>query len=82
MFVLSEISTLSQFYNMHNLLSRYMLCLKETGQKNNLCREQARDYLGCRMDKGLMAKEEWPKLGYADISTQTPPVLSSSNQSD
>jgi hypothetical protein len=26
-----------------------------------------KDYLGCRMERNLMAKEEWSKLGYGDL---------------
>ena len=36
----------------------------------SICREQAKDYLGCRMEKGLMAKEEWKKLGFKDSAEQ------------
>jgi hypothetical protein len=25
------------------------------------------DYLGCRMEKNLMGKESWSKLGFADL---------------
>jgi hypothetical protein len=28
------------------------------------------EYLGCRMEKNLMAKESWSKLGYADLETK------------
>lgn len=48
---------------------KYMLCLHENKNKNSLCREQSRDYLACRMEKGLMAQEEWDKLGYSDLET-------------
>jgi hypothetical protein len=36
--------------------------------QNTLCREKARDYFKCRMDKGLMDHEEWNRLGYADMA--------------
>ena len=47
-----------------------MMCLHQTDQSNEACRDQARDYLNCRMEKGLMAKEEWTKLGYADLEAK------------
>jgi len=29
----------------------------------------AKDYFQCRMDRGLMDREEWPKLGYKDLDS-------------
>lgn len=46
-----------------------MMCLKENNNKNNKCRHQSKDYLECRMEKGLMAKEDWNKLGYSDLDS-------------
>ncbi|XP_022904112.1 cytochrome c oxidase assembly protein COX19 [Onthophagus taurus] len=43
---------------------KYMICLKQNDNDNNSCREEAKTYLQCRMDNNLMAKEEWPKLGF------------------
>lgn len=43
---------------------KYMSCLQEHRDNNTLCREEAKSYLGCRMENNLMAKEEWTKLGY------------------
>lgn len=47
---------------------RYMLCLREKGNLNTECRPLAKDYLGCRMDKQLMTREEWNKLGFGDLA--------------
>lgn len=41
-----------------------MACLQNNRDDNSLCRDEAREYLGCRMEHNLMAKEEWTKLGY------------------
>ena len=46
---------------------KYMVCLSENGQKNSACREQSKNYLECRMEKNLMAKEDLSKLGFSDI---------------
>ena len=46
---------------------KYMICLKNNVGKNSECREKSKDYLECRMEKNLMAKEEWSKLGYSDL---------------
>jgi len=46
---------------------RYMICLRENGNQNSECRSLSKDYLDCRMEKQLMLKEDWDKLGFADI---------------
>ncbi|XP_077273369.1 cytochrome c oxidase assembly protein COX19 [Temnothorax americanus] len=45
---------------------RYMRCLVENRSQNTMCRDIAKEYLGCRMDHDLMAREDWSKLGFAD----------------
>ncbi|RWS27822.1 Cytochrome c oxidase assembly protein COX19-like protein [Leptotrombidium deliense] len=37
----------------------YLECLRSCSLNTSECREQAKEYLQCRMDKQLMAKEEW-----------------------
>ena len=49
---------------------KYMVCLSENSHKNSACREQSKDYLECRMEKNLMVKEEWSKLGYSDLDKE------------
>ncbi|XP_012251487.1 cytochrome c oxidase assembly protein COX19 [Athalia rosae] len=44
----------------------YMKCLRENKGINTMCRDVAKEYLTCRMDNDLMAKEEWSKLGFGD----------------
>ena len=46
----------------------YMTCLNENDQLNDKCRDVAQTYFQCRMENGLMAKEDWNKLGYSDSS--------------
>ena len=46
--------------------AKYMLCLMENKNNASECKNESKDYLGCRMDKGLMARESWSRLGYAD----------------
>ena len=50
-----------QFY------AKYMLCMMESKNTASMCRQESKDYLKCRMDKGLMTRESWQKLGYGDI---------------
>ena len=46
---------------------KYMMCLNETKNDASSCRQASKDYLECRMEKGLMEKESWSKLGYSDL---------------
>ena len=50
----------------HNEMVKYMKCLADNRNDNSKCRESSREYLACRMDKGLMAREEWKNLGFDD----------------
>jgi cytochrome c oxidase assembly protein subunit 19 len=52
--------------------AKYMICLVDTHNNASACREASKDYLGCRMEKGLMTKESWQKLGYADLVKEDP----------
>ncbi|XP_008191093.1 cytochrome c oxidase assembly protein COX19 [Tribolium castaneum] len=45
------------------LMINYMKCLNVNNNDNSACRVEARDYLACRMENNLMAREEWKKLG-------------------
>ena len=38
-------------------MQKYMSCLKEHQDKHHFCRDMSKEYLECRMDRDLMAKE-------------------------
>uniref|UniRef100_A0A3P8XME6 Cytochrome c oxidase assembly protein COX19 n=1 Tax=Esox lucius TaxID=8010 RepID=A0A3P8XME6_ESOLU len=46
---------------------KFMRCLKDNSYDNSLCRLQSKEYLECRMDNQLMAKEPLEKLGFKDL---------------
>ncbi|XP_051877013.1 cytochrome c oxidase assembly protein COX19 [Pristis pectinata] len=46
---------------------KFMNCLKESKFDSSVCREQSMEYLKCRMDRQLMAKEPLEKLGFKDL---------------
>lgn len=46
------------------VMVNYMKCLYKNNNDNSACREEAKEYLGCRMDNNLMSKEEWSRLGF------------------
>ena len=49
---------------------KYMVCLHEKKMDASACRQESKDYLGCRMDHGLMARESWNRLGYSDLDNK------------
>ncbi|KAJ8731274.1 hypothetical protein PYW07_004438 [Mythimna separata] len=54
-------------------MRKYMKCLLNHNGNNSMCRDEAKDYLGCRMENNLMAKEDWKKLGFnTDVPAETP----------
>ncbi|XP_059622423.1 cytochrome c oxidase assembly protein COX19 [Phlebotomus argentipes] len=49
---------------------KYMNCLQQKSDSNSECRSFAKDYLDCRMQNNLMAKEEWSKLGFEEQQSE------------
>ncbi|XP_053326988.1 cytochrome c oxidase assembly protein COX19 [Spea bombifrons] len=47
---------------------KFMKCLRENTFQAGLCREASKEYLECRMDRQLMAKEPLKKLGFKDLT--------------
>ena len=43
---------------------KYMECLSKSDGNSSPCRDISKEYLKCRMDNGLMAKEDWDYLGF------------------
>ncbi|EIN13661.1 hypothetical protein PUNSTDRAFT_56533 [Punctularia strigosozonata HHB-11173 SS5] len=50
-----------------NQMMLYLGCLKRNGHDSTPCRLLSKDYLDCRMTKGLMAADEWKNLGMANL---------------
>ncbi|CAK7242468.1 MAG: Cytochrome c oxidase assembly protein cox19 [Sporothrix thermara] len=45
----------------------YLSCMKKVkGVNENECRSLAKSYLGCRMDRNLMAKDDFKNLGFQE----------------
>ena len=49
---------------------KYMICLSDNKNSASICRSETKDYLDCRMQRGLMLKEDWKKLGFKDEASQ------------
>lgn len=50
------------------IVGRYLACLKMHGQLLAPCRALARDYFACRMEHGLMSRDDLQTLGFSDIA--------------
>ncbi|KAI9636283.1 putative metal ion transporter [Dioszegia hungarica] len=48
----------------------YLKCLKANAADNGVCRPESRKYLECRMDHGLMTRDDMANLGLGDVGTQ------------
>uniref|UniRef100_A0A7N5KP13 CHCH domain-containing protein n=1 Tax=Ailuropoda melanoleuca TaxID=9646 RepID=A0A7N5KP13_AILME len=46
------------------LIIKFIKCLPDNKFKNALCRNESKHYLGCRMERHLMAQEPLEKLGF------------------
>lgn len=55
---------------------RYMNCLRSNREDTSKCRDETKNYLQCRMENNLMAKEEWSYLGFKE-ATAEPNILKS-----
>ncbi|KAM0750284.1 hypothetical protein T439DRAFT_326240 [Meredithblackwellia eburnea MCA 4105] len=47
-------------------MKRYLNCMKTAKSQSTDCRQLSKEYLGCRMDKGLMERVSWEDLGFQD----------------
>jgi cytochrome c oxidase assembly protein subunit 19 len=54
-----------------DIINKYLKCLKGTELDSSQCREVAKEYLGCRMDRNLMAKDDFKNLGFHESSPES-----------
>jgi len=50
-------------------MTKYMACLQANSSQSTSCRHAGKLYLECRMNSGLMDRDEWSALGMTDTST-------------
>lgn len=50
----------------------YLRCMKANANVTTQCRPLAKQFLACRMDTGLMAREEWAALGFHEDDDALP----------
>ncbi|CAH7676818.1 hypothetical protein BY996DRAFT_7237198 [Phakopsora pachyrhizi] len=58
---------LDHFHDCSSFMNTYLSCLKLNENDQSKCRLDSKNYLGCRMEKGLMARVSWEDLGLADV---------------
>ncbi|KIM85482.1 hypothetical protein PILCRDRAFT_817510 [Piloderma croceum F 1598] len=49
-------------------MMQYMDCLRQNSSTSTPCRVLSKDYLDCRMNHGLMERDEWKNLGLANLA--------------
>eukprot|EP00043_Microstomoeca_roanoka_P005083 m.53485 g.53485 ORF g.53485 m.53485 type:complete len:90 (+) comp12804_c1_seq1:260-529(+) len=57
------------------MMKVFLECLRKNDNNGRVCREESKAYLQCRMDRQLMAKEDWKKLGF-DNTAEVKPATS------
>ncbi|EIW86409.1 hypothetical protein CONPUDRAFT_114692 [Coniophora puteana RWD-64-598 SS2] len=55
-------------------MMEYMKCLKQNSSTSTPCRVLSKQYLDCRMTKGLMDRDEWKNLGLTNLAGEDPEV--------
>lgn len=53
------------------IVKEYLACVKRSRGSNDQCRHLARQFLECRMEHGLMARDEFANLGFVDADPKS-----------
>ncbi|GAP92392.1 putative cytochrome c oxidase assembly protein cox19 [Rosellinia necatrix] len=60
-----------------HVMTRYLSCIKKVkGVNEDECRNLAKSYLACRMDRNLMARDDFKNLGFAEEPSLKSPTSS------
>ena len=62
---------LDHFQECRNIHDTYLRCLKTNKHDNLACKGTAKEYLQCRMDKNLMARDTLENLGFSETDKVT-----------
>ncbi|KAI0052909.1 hypothetical protein FA95DRAFT_1553210 [Auriscalpium vulgare] len=54
-------------------MTQYLDCLRKNSSTSTECRHLNRDYLACRMQKGLMDQDDFKNLGLVNLKGDKPP---------
>ncbi|XP_057606494.1 cytochrome c oxidase assembly protein COX19 isoform X3 [Hippopotamus amphibius kiboko] len=58
---------LDHFGECKSFKEKFMKCLRDNNFESALCRNESKEYLECRMERRLMAREPLEKLGFGDL---------------
>ncbi|KIY46377.1 hypothetical protein FISHEDRAFT_47367 [Fistulina hepatica ATCC 64428] len=61
---------LDHFGECKDKMQIYMQCLQTHSNDSTPCRALTREYLDCRMKKGLMQRDDWKNLGLDKVQAQ------------
>ncbi|KAI0804016.1 putative cytochrome c oxidase assembly protein Cox19 [Xylaria sp. FL0064] len=60
-----------------HVMTRYLSCIKKVkGVNDEECRNLAKSYLACRMDRNLMARDDFKNLGFTEEPNASSPTSS------
>ncbi|GFZ47815.1 Cytochrome c oxidase assembly protein COX19 [Saitozyma sp. JCM 24511] len=60
----------------------YLKCLKANASNNGQCRLESKRYLECRMDNGLMQRDDMKNLGLGDVVDPRKPLSDTAKPPD
>ncbi|KAK3337365.1 hypothetical protein B0T19DRAFT_70540 [Cercophora scortea] len=56
-----------------HIMADYLACIKKVkGVNEDACRNLAKSYLACRMDRNLMARDDFKNLGFKEPEAAKP----------
>ncbi|KAJ7596633.1 hypothetical protein C8J56DRAFT_917922 [Mycena floridula] len=61
-------------------MTMYMTCLRKNQSCSTPCRDLSKDYLNCRMNKGLMERDDWKNLGLGEVKSKDTAVEAASDK--
>ncbi|KAI0336199.1 hypothetical protein GY45DRAFT_1238886 [Cubamyces sp. BRFM 1775] len=63
-------------------MQTYLNCLRKNGNNSTPCRHLNKDYLECRMNRGLMERDEWRNLGLNGVGESGSSAVVKDNPKD
>ncbi|RDX56248.1 hypothetical protein K466DRAFT_581383 [Polyporus arcularius HHB13444] len=65
-----------------DFMKKYLDCLRKNGSNSSPCRHLNKDYLECRMSRGLMERDEWTNLGLSGVGELGSSTVAKDNPKD
>ncbi|EPQ61034.1 hypothetical protein GLOTRDRAFT_31317 [Gloeophyllum trabeum ATCC 11539] len=65
---------LDHYGECRDFMTAYMNCLRNNNNSSTPCRHLNKAYLECRMNKGLMEKDDWKNLGLSNVDKEPKPT--------